>query len=205
MSIPQGNEALSGITDIAMVRELAIRKALRTEEYRVANREAVEAALTPLFDLVYHRPKGGCSDSHPVPMNRIIVRNRDMGFDSIACPACYLIHLDDDFAQNWLDSFMVQLKAVEYESPDREAREVHIAQVLEDIDALLPLTFHPNRAGCSDEAWLSDRRQFSNGREVECVRCFLLGAAAEPDNWDPRYQLRVNLWNIPPIHIPDVV
>jgi hypothetical protein len=201
--IPNQNEALGPFDDLALRRELAIREAIRMDEHMAANKAAVPAALDALLLMSYHRPNLKCDNHDLLPLNKIVQRN-PAGYDQIACPACYLMHLERDFEQAWQPQFMVQLRVVDYHQ-DRDEREEHIGEMLDRIPALLPLTFHPSRAKCSDDSLLLHKWQFKRGErgvDVTCPRCFLLEAQADEDAWDPRFQLRVHFYNVPEIYIP---
>ena len=202
------NEFLTAFDDLVLARELAIRKALRFDEHKAANKAQALLALDTLFDLSFHRPGFDCDDENLIPMDRMVQRGD--GFNTIACPACYLGYLTNDFDGTWNPDFMVQLKVADYavghSREERVEREEHIDLVLSNLDVLLPLTFHPNREGCTDMALLPERQQFRRGdrgqTDVTCPRCFLLTCQQDADNWDPRFQLRVHLWNVPPVYIP---
>jgi len=210
MKVLAVNEELAGFDNFALSRELAVRQHNRQEGHKNVNRAAVKEALTPLMDLAFHNQRKGCSTDNLLPMSHMVVTNRETGIQTLQCPACYLAHLDiaeekGNFDEVWLDPFMIQLQVADYPDKNRERREDHIGMVLEDVDLLLPLTFHPNSQGCSDTALIDPRYQYRRGdgrMEVSCVRCFLLGAKADGDSWDERYQLRVHMWNVRPVHIP---
>jgi hypothetical protein len=200
MNVLSVNDALRGFTDLDLRREVAIRQHNTQEGYKVLNREAARAALTPLLDLAFHHPRNGCDDHHLTPHDKLVTFNQRGRFLQVVCPACYLQHLDladqqgdEAFNAAWLDNFMVQLQVADYEPRGAEAveaREEHIGMVLDELNLLLPLTFHPHSGGCDDHNRIGDRDQFrrgENGLNVSCVRCFLLNAEKNPDSWDSRF------------------
>jgi len=232
--IPAANEALAGfsVSDLlnevkqrrvldarladlpsrTLEREVAIRNANQQAEHKRSNREAAQAALTPLLDLAFHSSELDCSDEDLLPMEQMVKPHPSGKFQQIACPACYLMRLadaDDEgrFNEVWQPDFMVQLKVADYRDHSPRAREEHIRLALDAADELLALTFHPNRAECSDSNRIAAREQFTMGdrgrNNVSCVRCFLLDALDDVQSWDLRYQLRPHLFNVRPIYIPD--
>ena len=203
MNIPSGNEALTAFADGALRRELAIRQATRMQGHMTANKEAARGAVDALLLASYHRPGGHCDDDHLTPLSRIVTQNR-AGFDMIACPACYLLHLADSFDEAWQPEFMAQVRLTDYHQ-DSETRGEHIDDMLDNLDVLLPLTFHPGSQRCSDDEPLQDRRLFlrgERGTEVACPRCFLLNAQADSNWWPERFQLRPHFHKPNPIWIP---
>lgn len=203
------NVSLSGLTLQELEREVAKRNALQQEEHKATNLVAAKTALTALLDLAFHNPEVGCDDHDLLPMGQMVEQGD--GFDKVACPACYLLHLaeaddNDCFDDVWLPDFMVQLKVADRPTDAVREREEHINLALSSVEELLGLTFHPSRTGCSDDRPIALREQFvpqaRNRNRVSCVRCFLMDAMEDPETWKLRYQLQPLLFNVRPITTP---